>query len=243
MSNAKLVSTPMHSTDKFLVHSNTSLSRPDVTFAVNKLSQFMHRPSFVHWVAVKCVLHYLKVTMNYGLFLHSNPSFTLHVFVDADNAHNRDKYSSTSTNAYFLGPNLISWSSKKQATITRSTTEVEYHVIASTTIKVNWLTHMLRELDITLPSAPTIYCDNVGATYVCVNPVFHSRMKHITVDFHFVCDHLAKQQLRVSHVHSSDQLADCLTKPLARTQFHSHCSKLDILPNSLHLRGHDRTRL
>lgn len=132
---------------------------------------------------------------------------------------------------------------KKQATITRSTTEVEYHVIASTTIKVNWLTHMLRELDITLPSAPTIYCDNVGATYVCVNPVFHSRMKHITVDFHFVCDHLAKQQLRVSHVHSSDQLADCLTKPLARTQFHSHCSKLDILPNSLHLRGHDRTRL
>ena len=86
-----------------------------------------------------------------------------------------------------------------------------------------------------------VYCDNVGATYVCANPVFHSRMKHIAIDFHFVREQITKNQLRVSHVHTADQLADSLTKPLARTLFQFHLSKLSILPNVLRLRGHDRT--
>ena len=88
---------------------------------------------------------------------------------------------------------------------------------------------------------PTIYCDNVGATYVCANPVFHSRMKHIAVNFQFVRDQIFKKQLRVTHVHTFDQLVDSLTKPLARALFQSHRSKLSILPNGLRLQGHDRT--
>ncbi|KAL6328629.1 hypothetical protein AAG906_003314 [Vitis piasezkii] len=112
-----------------------------------------------------------------------------------------DNYSSTSTYVIFLGPNLV-----------------------------NWLTHLLQELGIVLPTVPTVYCDNVGATYVSANPIFHSRMKHIAIDFHFV-----------SHVHPADQLADSLTKPLAKTLFQSHRSKFSILPNFLRLWGHERT--
>ncbi|KAJ9699043.1 hypothetical protein PVL29_007895 [Vitis rotundifolia] len=203
----------------------------------------MHQPSTAHWAAVKRVLRYLKGTMDYGLFLRSHSSLALHAYTDADYAGNKDNYSSTSAYVIFLGPNLISWSSKKQSTIARSTTEAEYRAIASTTAEVNWLTHLLQELGIVLPVVPTVFCDNVGATYVCVNPVFHSRMKHIAIDFHFVRDQITNNQLRVSHVHTADQLADFLTKPLARTLFQSHRSKLSLLPNVLRLQGHDRTKV
>ena len=203
----------------------------------------MHRPFTAHWAAAKRILRYLKGTIDYGLQLSCHSSLDLHAFADADYGGNKDNYSSTSAYAIFLGPNLISWSSKKQPTVARSTTEAEYRAIASTTAEVNWLTHLLHELGVNLSTVPTIYCDNVGATYVCANPVFHSRMKHIAIDFHFVRDQITKNQLRVSHVHTSDQLADSLTKPLSRKEFQTHRSKLNILLNGLRLQGYDRTSL
>ena len=80
----------------------------------------------------------------------------------------------------------------------------------------------------------------MGAIYVCANPVFHSRMTHIVIDFHFVRDQVSKKLLRVSHIHTSDQLADSLTKPLPRLQFLNHRSKLGIQDGSSILRGHER---
>ncbi|KAL5568579.1 hypothetical protein UlMin_025154 [Ulmus minor] len=144
MSDVKPVSTPMSSTESLLLqdgfpaHDATeyrqvigslqylSLTRLDVTFVVNKLSQFMHRPSTAHWAAAKRILRYLKGTVDYGLHLQCHSSLALHAFADADYGGNKDNYSSTSAYAIFLGPNLISWSSKKQPIVARSTTEAEY---------------------------------------------------------------------------------------------------------------------
>jgi len=164
---------------------------------------------------VKRALCYLKGIVDYGLLLCSHSSLALHAFADTDYTGNKNNYSSTSAYVIFLSPNPISWSSKKQSMIAKSTTEAEYRAIASTTAEVNWLTHLLQELGITLPTVPTVYYDNVGATYVCANPVFHSCMKHIAIHFHFVQDQITKNQLRVSHVHTANQLTDSLTKPLA----------------------------
>ena len=121
----------------------------------------------------------------------------------------------------------------------RSSTEAEYRAVAAATAELNWISNLLSELQCST-SPPTIYCDNLGATYLTANPVFHSRMKHIAIDFHFVRDQVSKHKLRVTHVHSSDQLADSLTTPLSHLPFQDHRSKIGILDGSSILRGHNR---
>ncbi|KAK0576361.1 hypothetical protein LWI29_016072 [Acer saccharum] len=107
---------------------------------------------------------------------------------DADWAGNKDDYSSTSAFVVYLGCNPISWSSKKQNTIAQSSTEAEYRTVAATAAVLNWVCFILTDLGLTLTTVPVIYCDNVGATQLCSNPIFHSRMKHVAIDFHFIRD-------------------------------------------------------
>ena len=114
-----------------------SLTRSDVSFAINKLSQFMHCPSTLHWSAVKRLLRYLVGTLDYGLMLRKNSPQTLHAFADADWAGDPNDRTSTSAYVVFLGANPISWSSKKQKTVARSSTEAEYRAIASTAAEVS----------------------------------------------------------------------------------------------------------
>lgn len=99
--------------------------------------------------------------------------------------------------------NLISWSSKKYRTIARSSTEAEYMSIANTTAKINWICSPLSELHVKLPTRPVIYCDNIGTTQLFSNPIFHSRMKHVAIDFHFIRDQVENGALRVSDVSSN----------------------------------------
>ena len=120
-----------------------SLTRPNISFVVNKMPQFMHQPIDEHWTLVKRILRYLNGTVNDGLLLHRTSPLSLHafsgsihVFSDADWASNKDDYSSTGAYLVYLGSNLISWSSKKQKTMARSSTETKYHSVAATTAEL-----------------------------------------------------------------------------------------------------------
>ena len=246
MTTAKPVSTPMKANSSLTLYSGTtlddateyrtlvgslqylSLTRPDISFAVNKLSQFMHRPSTEHWSAVKRVLRYLAGTMSHGIYLRANNKPNLHAFTDADWGGNKDDYTSTGAYVVYLGSHLIAWSSKKQAAVSRSSTEAEYRALASTTAELCWISSLLTELGINVVTKPVIYCDNIGATYLAANPFFHSRMKHIALDYHFVRQFVQNGQLRVTHVTSADQLADALTKPLPRTRFQTLFVKIGL---------------
>lgn len=220
-----------------------SLTRPDVAFVVNRLAQYMHKPTDIHWVAVKRLLRYLAGSCDLGLFFHSSSPLSLHVFSDADWAGNPNDRTSTSAHLVFLGNNLISWSSKKQKSVVRSSTKAEYWAIASATPEIMWLQSLMHELGVSLPSTPPIYCDNIGATYLCANHVYHSRMKHIAIDFHFVRQKVQVGNLRISHVSSADQLEDALTrdtKCLDKTLVHSSISAAslqDWCAFSHHLKG------
>lgn len=86
----------------------------------------------------------------------------------------------------YLGKQPISWSSRKQKGVTRLSTEADYRYVAVTDAELKWLLFLAKELGLTISVTPTILWDNTGATHLCINPIFHSRMKHIVLDYHFV---------------------------------------------------------
>lgn len=167
-------------------------------------------------------------TSTHDIFLQKQAHPQLHAFSDADWAGDTDDYVSTNAYVVYLGNQPLSWSSKKQQGVSRSSTEAEYRAVAHAAAELRWVCSLLTELGVILPQCPTIYCDNISATYLSANPVFHSRMKHIAIDFHFVCGQVPTGLLRVAHVSTRDQLADGLTKPLSRTRFQELRSKIGV---------------
>ncbi|XP_047268198.1 uncharacterized protein LOC124898609 [Capsicum annuum] len=116
--------------------------------------------------------------------LHNSP--TRIQIVLSTLAGDYDDCSSTIGYVVFFSCHLVSWSSKKQRAVARSLTEKEYRAIFSTTAELCWVHNLLKELSITPAPPPVIYCDNLGATYVCANSVFHSHIKHLELDYHFI---------------------------------------------------------
>ena len=216
-----------------------TLSRPDITFAVNKVCQFMHSPTQNHWSAVKRILRYLQGTVSYGLLIKQESATLLHAytdstytplnaFFDADWDGCPDDRRSTGGYAICLGSNLVSWCARKQKTVSRSSTESEYKALADAVAELIWLQALLRELRVSTPSAPILWCDNLGATYLTVNHVFHARTKHVEIDFHFVREKVARRQLTVQHISTDDQIADIFTKPLFSHRFLFLRDKLQV---------------
>jgi hypothetical protein len=206
-----------------------TITRPDLSFAVNRVCQFIQAPTDVHWGAVKRILRFLKGTAGHGLKIQRSTNDTLNAFSDADWAGSPEDRRSTSGFAVMMGQNLVSWSSRKQQTVSRSSTEAEYKAIANVTAEIIWLQSLLKELGIYQATPPVLWCDNLGATYLTANPVFHARTKHIEVDFHFVRELVARQALKVKHISSKDQLADIFTKALPKAPFHKILNNLNLV--------------
>jgi histone deacetylase 1/2 len=207
-----------------------TISRPDLSFAVNRVCQFLHAPTSVHWTAVKRILRYVQHTVGFGMHIQKNWSSVISAFSDADWAGDPDDRRSTGGFAVFFGSNLISWSARKQPTVSRSSTEAEYKAMANATAEIIWLEQLVAEMGIKLQRTSILWCDNLGATYLSANPVFHSRAKHIEIDFHFVRERVMRKQLQVRFITSGDQLADGFTKALPVT-------KMDAFVRNLKLQG------
>ncbi|KAK1416517.1 hypothetical protein QVD17_32308 [Tagetes erecta] len=255
MEGAKDVTTPLCSTESLYPNDGSpavdptpyrqiigslqylAFTRPDVSFAVNRLSQFMHAPTQKHWQALKRVLRYLKGTIYHGLFLSRGSPLTLTAFADSDWGGTNDGGRSTSAYLLYLGSNIISWRSSRQKSVSRSSTEAEYKALANAAAELSWVQNILQELGITLPHCPRLFCDNTGATYLCANPVYHSRMKHVALDYHFVRERVTSGLLQVFHINTADQPADVLTKPLSRGPFLKFRSKIGVSDGSSILRG------
>ena len=139
-----------------------------------------------------------------------------------------------------MGTNLISWSSKKKSTVSRSSTEAEYRSLAHTAAELTWLQMLLVDFSIPRTSPPILWCDNLSSISLATNPVFHSRSKHIEVDCHFVRNKVAAHQLILKYVPTTDQLADTFTKPLSTSRFSYLTRKLMVSPSPMRLIGDDR---
>ncbi|GAU36893.1 hypothetical protein TSUD_220620 [Trifolium subterraneum] len=248
MTNSKPISSPMMSScrlskvgsdtmsDPTLYRSTVgalqyaTLTRPDIAFSVNKVCQFMANPLESHWKAVKRILRYLNGTMHHGLLISpsaSGPPFSLRAYSDVDWATDHDDHRSTSGSCIYFGPNLVSWGSKKQQLVARSSTEAEYRSMANTTAELLWIQSMLDELHVPYHT-PTLLCDNISAVSLAHNPVLHFRTKHLELDIHFVREKVLAKQLHILYVPATGQLVDPLTKPLAPSNFASIRAKLKV---------------
>ena len=206
-----------------------TLTRPDLSFAVNKVCQFLHAPTSVHWSAVKRILRYVKGSLTTGLKLRKSPSTLVSAFSDADWAGCVDDRRSTGGFAVFIGPNLISWCARKQPTVSRSSTEAEYKALANATAEMMWIQRLLTELGIAHPSAARLWCDNIGAKYLSANPIFHARTKHIEIDIHFVRERVAQKLLDIRFIHTGDQVADGFTKPITAAKMREFKFNLNLV--------------
>ena len=206
-----------------------TITRPEISFCVNRVCQYLKDPQEEHWQAVKRILRYLKNTIQYGLHLTYSSTLNLVGFCDADWASSPYDRRSTFGYCVYLGNNLVSWCSKKQHIVSRSSIEAEYRSLAGITAKITWLTALLSELRLTLPRTPAVWCDNLSIVLLSANPILHARTKHIELDLYFVREKVIQKLIDVRHVPSSDQIADLFTKAIPSSRFSLLRSKLRVL--------------
>ncbi|KAK9683124.1 hypothetical protein RND81_10G118500 [Saponaria officinalis] len=205
-----------------------NLTRPDISYSVQHLSQFLSEPRKPHLQAAIHVVKYLKGTLNVGLFYSSTSSLSIEAYSDAD--WGQCAFTSRSLSGYcvFLGSSLVSWKTKKQKTVSKSTAEAEYRSMSYATSEVVWISNLLKELHIDVGIPIPLYCDNKAAEHIAHNPVFHERTKHLDIDCHYVRDKLEEGLLIPQHVRSTEQLADLMTKPLGAQQHKYLCCRLGL---------------
>uniref|UniRef100_A0A2N9F074 Reverse transcriptase Ty1/copia-type domain-containing protein n=1 Tax=Fagus sylvatica TaxID=28930 RepID=A0A2N9F074_FAGSY len=189
-----------------------TVTRPDLAYVVHLVSQFMSAPRSTHYAAVLRILRYIKGTLFHGLHFSAQSSLELRAYDDANWVGDPTDCRSTTGYCFLLGSSLISWRSKKQSVVARSSTEAEYRALADATLELLWLRWLLADIGAPQTTNTPIHCDNRSAIHIAHNDVFHERTKHIEIDCHFICHHLQQSALHLLSVSSEDQLADVFIK-------------------------------
>ena len=204
-------------------------TRPDISFAVSVVSRYMHDPRKGHMDAVYHILRYLKSAPGKGLIFRRNGHMNIEGYCDSDWASCQDDRRSTAGYCMFVGGNLVSWKSKKQPVVARSTAEAEYRAMALGVAEMVWLKRLLEELKVNHGAQMKLWCDSKSAISIANNPVQHDRTKHVEIDRFFIKEKLESGLLELSHVATGDQVADCLTKGLSSIDLDRFCDKMGLI--------------
>ncbi len=203
-------------------------TRVDIAHATSIVAQYTMDPETQHETAVKRVMRYLKATVDVGITFHSNAEFELTGYSDADFANDERDRKSYSGYVFVLSGGPISWSSKKQSTVATSTMAAEYMAMDSATREAVWLRALLNEMGFYQNGSTTLYVDNRAAMELAKDNKYHDRAKHIDRSYHFIREHVAVGDIRVEHCSGEDNLADILTKALAKPRHELLVSKLGM---------------
>ena len=205
-------------------------TRPDVTFAISVTSRFQANPGESHWEAVKCILKYLRRTKD--LFLvYGGEELKLQGYTESSFQSDPDDSRSTSGFLFTLNGGAVSWKSSKQPTTANSTTQAEYIAASDAAKEAVWLKKFITDLGVvpTISDPIPLLCDNNGAIAQAKEPRSHQKSKHILRRFHLIREIVARGDVVVERIPSTDNLADPLTKPLAQEVFERHCTTMGLL--------------
>ncbi|KZT75923.1 Cysteine-rich RLK (receptor-like protein kinase) 8 [Dorcoceras hygrometricum] len=179
--------------------------------------------------AVYKILRYLKNSPGKGLLFQKHNKRDIVAYTDADWAGSISDRRSTTGYCTFLWGNLVSWRSKKQSVVARSSAEAELRAMANGVCELLWLKLVLEELKLSWEVPMMLFCDNKSAISIVNNPVQHDRTKHIEVDRHFIKEKLEGGLICMPFVTSEQQIADALTKSHFRPKFEDFISKLGMI--------------
>ncbi|KAI3681360.1 hypothetical protein L6452_36153 [Arctium lappa] len=203
-------------------------SRPDIMYSTCLCARYQSEPKESHLIAVKRIFRYLNGTPNLGLWYPKDSGFDLTGYSDSDFAGCKLDRKSTTGGCQLLGGKLVSWTSKKQNSVSTSTAEAEYVAAGSCCSQILWMRNQLLDYDLQLSKIP-IYCDSTSAIAIANNPVLHSKTKHIEIRYHFIRDHVMNGDIELHFIPTDFQLADLFTKPLDETRFNFLISELGML--------------
>nr|GEY07577.1 hypothetical protein CTI12_AA091260 [Tanacetum cinerariifolium] len=205
-----------------------NMTKPDISYVVQHLSQFVSAPKDVHMQAALHLLRYLKGTISKGLFYHVQPYLQMTGFSDADLASCLMAKRSLTSYCIFLGHSLVYWKTKKQPTVSRSSIKADYRSMAATTCELLWLSFLLKDLHIQVKLPVTLFCDNKLAQQIAANPCFHDQTKHLDIDCYFTRDKIQEGFLQTAFIPTHLQLADVMTKSLGELQHTFLVDKLGL---------------
>jgi len=214
-----------------------TITRPDLSYAIGLVSQFMQTPRKPHLDAVKRILRYIKHTLQCGIFYETNNQLQIHGYTDADLVGNVSDRRSTSGFMFYFGSGAVSWSSKKQPTVALSSTEAEYKGATIVACEVVWLQKLLLDLGQLMDAPIIIYCDNISSILLVNNPIYHARTKHIEVQYHFIREKVPAKKIDLIHVSIENQVADIFTKALGTDKLKRFRKMLGLLEVDLSLKG------
>ena len=198
----------------------STITRPDITFAVHHLSTFLSNPQNIHLIAAKRILRYLKGTINHTIIINKCDLnvFNIQIYNDADFGGDSATGKSTSGTIVTFNNNPISWKSDKQKCVTISTMESELVAMTQAMKETLWLLNICEELSIK-HSTVTIFKDNQSTIKFLENDsTYHPRTKHINIKYHFIKEQIKKYNINIEYSPTNDMLADFLTKPLSKVK-------------------------
>ena len=185
-----------------------SYTRPDIAFSVSMVSQHMHSLKESHLEAVYKILRYLKGFPGRGLFFKKGDNKKVEIYTDADWAGSAKDRRSTTGYCTYLWGNLVTWRSKKQSVVVRSSIEAEFKAIAQGMCEGLWLQKLLEELHITVELLIKLYCDNKAAISISHNPIQHNKTRHIEVDRHFIKEKIEKGTICMTYIPTNELLRE-----------------------------------
>lgn len=203
-------------------------TRPDLNYFVNLVSRYMEHLNEQHKLAAKKILRYVQGNIGFGIQYKRGKNQILVGFAHSDYAGDVDDRKSTSGYVYMLGGGVVSWTSKKQAIVTLSTTKAEFVVAAYGACQGVWLRNVLKEIGEGQEGSTILYCDSGSTIKLSKNPILHGRNKHIHVKYHFLRDLVNDGTIRIEYCPTQDQLADGMTKTLKLETFEKFWKRIGV---------------
>jgi hypothetical protein len=209
-------------------------TRPDIAFALGKLSQYMQDPSERHWTYLKALMRYVRSSLMLRLRFGPGKDMDLAVYTDADWAGQKSDRKSTSGGVAMLYGGPVCWLSKVQRSVATSSTESEYIAQSTNAKTTQWLAQILRDigcLESIGEDSKTVQmlADNQGAIALAKNPHLHERSRHIDICYHYVRDLVQQGRVKIKYIPTAEMVADGFTKPLERTAFDKFKDQLGML--------------